>query len=92
MKALEIAEKTRDAILSGKYDQVEKYAFGRIDVLNFLLMCKVSRLLKYFYRFASTYLMEIWWGILVILRLLLWLVRLPMMLLRCEPSFMSYFY
>lgn len=79
MKALEIAEKARDAILSGKYDQVNNLKF--LDELffphlfaHFLAHCS--------YRYVSTCLMVTWWVTLVILRPLLLLARLLMKLLR----------
>jgi hypothetical protein len=77
MKALEIAEKARDALLSGKFDQVNDSEISNRRVFQFshcLLYCC--------YRYVSTCQMVTWWVTLVILRPQLLLARQLMKLLR----------
>ena len=80
MKALEIAEKARDALLSGKFHQV-LYILYCNEVYRWVLI-KCSSDLVFVSRFVSIYQIATWWDIQVTLRLQLWLARLLMMLSR----------
>ena len=63
MKALEIAKKARDAILSGKFDQVR---FGCLDEKSLIFVSDTTEF--NFHRSVSICLMETWWDTLVTLR------------------------
>ena len=75
MKALEIAEKTRDAILSGKFDQVNDFEIT-VDGL-FVCLHEVTKH-KYLCRYVLTFQMEIWWVTQVTLKPQSLLARLLM--------------
>lgn len=85
MKAVEIAEKARDAILSGKFQQViNSLRYIRI----YLILSypeEINTFTKVFcfsFRYVLTYQMGTWWGIRVISRPQLLLARLLMKLSR----------
>ena len=66
MKALEIAEKAREAILSGKFDQVINATCHVMDEVSFQIEILTDMLCVF--RFVSIYQMVTWWDIQETLR------------------------
>lgn len=80
MKALEIAEKARDAILSRKFHQV---VWGHISMNCFSDSMDIFAHHHHFiYRYELIYQMVTWWVTQVIFKQQLWLARPLMRLLR----------